>query len=182
MQQLAVAAVVDISHIALNRRIFAAIGWEQNRTSSFFFSRSGYKKDQTQASFNNWVSRSFKGIEYPAGLQDSSGQRLFQWKPSPSPETYTSDYIVLCDSSFKDRTIVRELKQQRGTKAVKESNSHLWILKHSWGFFFFLLTTINQLSLALPCDWLTLHLIFCMHLLKWAPLPTPGMPTRSILF
>lgn len=49
------AAIVGQSHIASNWRTLAVIGCEQNHTNSNFFSRSGYKKDRMQVSFD-WRS------------------------------------------------------------------------------------------------------------------------------
>lgn len=50
-------------------------------------------------------------------------------------------------------------------------STSLWIRSAVRVFFFpsFPLTTINQLSLPPPCDWLMLHLFFGMHLPKCAP-------------
>lgn len=114
-----------------------------------------------------------------------SGDRIsqinvfFPWKPSAYPETYTADYIVLCDSSFKDRTIVRGRRRRRRRAArctgSGRFNASLWIWSAVRVFFYspFPLTTINQLPLPPPYDWLTLHLFFGMHLPKCAPPPLP---------
>lgn len=41
--------------------------------------------------------------------------------------SHCTDYIVQCDSSFKDRTTAEEMKRQTGTRAVNRYSGYRWI-------------------------------------------------------
>lgn len=110
-------------------------------------------------------------LYYRFRRQDFSDQRLFSMK------TFSISRNVHRWLHCAPWQFIQGQNNSEGTAAVARCtgsgrfNTSLWIRSAVRGFFFpsFPLTTINQLLLPPPCDWLMLHLFFSMQLPKCAP-------------